>query len=90
MNFLNEYFKYDIGIELSGLTNQLNVFYVNKLREVYNRNIIVLTSSLYEANKIYNSLSKINDNLMGYTPTTMILSIISSHCCDKPVVTKAS
>ena len=76
MNFLNEYFKYDIGIELSGLTNQLNVFYVNKLREVYNRNIIVLTSSLYEANKIYNSLSKINDNALLFPMDDFLSSMI--------------
>ena len=57
MDFLDNYFKYEIGTEISGLTEQLNVFYLLKLHEKMNRNIVVLTSSLYEANKIYNSLS---------------------------------
>ena len=56
MKFLDEYFKYEIGTEISGLTNELNVFYVDKLSEKYDRNIIVLTSSLFEANKIYDNL----------------------------------
>ncbi len=30
MKFLDEYFKYEIGTEISGLTNELNVFYVDK------------------------------------------------------------
>ena len=62
MKFLDEYFKYEIGTEISGLTNELNVFYVDKLSEKYDRNIIVLTSSLFEANKIYDNLVKIHDN----------------------------
>ena len=28
MNFLDEYFKYEIGTEISGLTNELNIFFV--------------------------------------------------------------
>ena len=54
MDFLDNYFKYEIGTEISGLTEQLNVFYLTKLQQKHKRNIIVLTSSLYEANKIYN------------------------------------
>jgi hypothetical protein len=41
MNFLDEYFKYEIGTEISGLTHELNVFYVQKLCEKYDRNIKV-------------------------------------------------
>ena len=52
MNFLDEYFKYDLGTVTSGLTHELGVFYILKLQEKLKRNIIVLTSSLYEANKI--------------------------------------
>ena len=53
MNFLDDYFKYDYNTEVSGLTFQLNVFYIYKLFLHYKKNIIVLTSSLYEANKLY-------------------------------------
>ena len=58
MDFLDEYFKYESGSEISGLTSELSIFYLQKLFEKSNRNIIVLTSSLYEANKIYDNLSR--------------------------------
>lgn len=75
MKFLDEYFKYEIGTEISGLTNELNVFYVDKLSEKYDRNIIVLTSSLFEANKIYDNLVKIHDNTLLF-PMDDFLSIM--------------
>lgn len=38
MNFLDEYFKYEIGTEISGLTHELNVFtfknYVKNMIEI--------------------------------------------------------
>ena len=54
MKFLDNYFKYEIGTTISGLTQQLGVFYCLNIQKKYNRNVIILTSSLYEANKIYN------------------------------------
>ena len=59
MDFLDEYFKYEIGSEISGLTKELSIFYLQRLFEKSKRNIIVLTSSLYEANIIYDSISNI-------------------------------
>ena len=76
MNFLDEYFKYEIGTEISGLTEQLNVFYVLKLHEKYDRNIIVLTSSLYEANKIYNLLSNASENTLLFPMDDFLSSMI--------------
>ena len=76
MNFLDEYFKYEIGTEISGLTHELNVFYVQKLSEKYDRNIIVLTSSLFEANKIYDSLVKIHDNTLLFPMDDFLSSMI--------------
>ena len=76
MNFLDEYFKYEIGTEISGLTHELNVFYVKKLCEKYDRNIIVLTSSLFEANKIYDSLVKIHDNTLLFPMDDFLSSMI--------------
>ena len=76
MNFLDEYFKYEIGTEISGLTHELNVFYVQKLCEKYDRNIIVLTSSLFEANKIYDSLVKIHDNTLLFPMDDFLYSMI--------------
>ncbi len=76
MKFLDDYFKYEIGVEISGLTEQLNVFYLLKLYEKYDRNIIVLTSSLYEANKIYNLLSNYLENSLIFPMDDFLSSMI--------------
>ena len=76
MDFLDNYFKYEIGTEISGLTEQLNVFYLLKLYEKYEQNIIVLTSSLYEANKIYNMLSNYLENTLLFPMDDFLSSMI--------------
>ena len=76
MKFLDNYFKYEIGLEISGLTEQLNIFYLLKLYEKYDRNIIVLTSSLYEANKIYNLLSNYLENSLIFPMDDFLSSMI--------------
>ncbi len=76
MDFLDSYFKYDIGEELSGLTDQLNVFYLLKLSKKYQSNIIVLTSSLYEANKIYNMLSNYTEMALLFPMDDFLSSMI--------------
>lgn len=57
MNFLEDYFKYENGLTVTGLTKELNVFYVLDLLKKRAGNIIILTNSLYEAN-IYTDLLK--------------------------------
>lgn len=76
MNFLDEYFKYEIGTEISGLTKELNIFFVEKLSQKYDRNIIVLTSSLFEANKIYDELVKIHENTLLFPMDDFLSSMI--------------
>ena len=76
MKFLDDYFKYEIGVEISGLTEQLNIFYLLKLYEKYDRNIIVLTSSLYEANKIYNLLGNYLENSLIFPMDDFLSSMI--------------
>ena len=62
MDFLNNYFKYDNDLTITGLTNTLAGFYVSKLFENKDRNIIVLTSTLYEANEFYRNVKNFCDN----------------------------
>ena len=63
MNRFEEKLKIDNidNIFITGLTNQLISFCVNGIFEDYNKNIIIVTNSLYEANMMYSSLSKLND-----------------------------
>lgn len=65
MDFFNQFFKYDNGLTVTGLTKELNVFYVLNLFDNSDKNIIVLTNTLYEANMYYNNfLTYTNDVLL--------------------------
>ncbi|MGN1379371.1 MAG: transcription-repair coupling factor [Bacilli bacterium] len=54
MDYLDNYFSYKNNDVIYGLTSELNVFFVLNLFKKEQKNIIVLTSSLYEANNYYN------------------------------------
>ena len=76
MKFLDDYFKYEIGEEISGLTSELSFFFVQKLAEKFDRNILVLTSSLYEANKMYDGLSNLYDNTLLFPMDDFLSSML--------------
>ena len=54
-NFQNQSITY-------GLTDELIAFYVTELFKTINKNIILLTSNLYESNKLFNYIKVHNDN----------------------------
>ena len=62
MDFLNNYFKYDNEITINGLTNSLAHLYVYNLFKEKQENIIVLTSTLYEANEFYRGLKNLHND----------------------------
>lgn len=57
MDFLTNIFNYDDNISISGLTDELNIFYVIEKFKKTQKNILILASNTYEANKIYERLS---------------------------------
>lgn len=67
MDFLNNYFKFDNDITITGLTNELACLYVEQLFKTKKQNIILLTSTLYEANTFFNIL-KNNNNQVSLFP----------------------
>ena len=66
MDFLNQYFKYENGLTVTGLTRELNIFYVLNKFYTDDNNILILTNSLYEANTYY-------DLLMNYAKEDVCL-----------------
>ncbi len=62
MDFLDNYFKYDNNLTITGLTNTLAHLYVAKLLQEKKKNIIVLTSTLFEANRAYSGIKSLEDN----------------------------
>ena len=61
----NEKFDFDNikNIGITGLTTQLISFCISNIYEKNKKNVILVTNSLYEANQIYSSLSKLNENV---------------------------
>ena len=53
--------KFD-NIGITGLTKQLTSFCVVEIKKKSNRDIVLLTSSIYEGNMLYNSISKLYKN----------------------------
>lgn len=60
MNLFNDFECKNI----SGLTFNLKVIYIDNYFKNKNESILVVTSSLYEANKFYQSLLKLNNNVL--------------------------
>ncbi|MBQ6840857.1 MAG: transcription-repair coupling factor [Bacilli bacterium] len=78
MNFLEQYFKYDKDTVICGLTSELNVFYVLSLFKKFNKNVVVLTSSLYEANNYYNLLQTYTNDVLLFLMDDFISSMVKT------------
>jgi transcription-repair coupling factor (superfamily II helicase) len=78
MNFLND-FNYENNIIIEGLTKELNIFYVLNLFKKENKNILIVTSTLYEANMLFSRLKNYMNNVylfpMDDFLTTVALAI---------------
>ena len=59
---LDSYFNFKNKSITYGLTDELIAFYVDEVFKKENRNIILVTSNLYESNKLYNIIKLHNDN----------------------------
>ena len=76
MKFLNNYFKYENGLTIGGLTKELNIFYVLELFKNSNKNVILLTNTLYEANMYYDGISTYYDKV-GLFPMDDFLTSVA-------------
>ena len=56
-------FEYKNGISITGLTTETFGILANSLVKKQNRNILIVTSSLYEANQIYSSIESYTENV---------------------------
>ncbi len=75
MDFLNEYFKYENGLTITGLTRELNVFYVLNLFNSENKNVLVLANTLYEANMFYESLKTYTEDVCLFPMDDFLTSV---------------
>ena len=70
----SKYFNFDNGSITYGLTSELIAFYVKELFKKEKRNIICVTSNLYEGNKLFNSIKNHLDNTVMFPMDDFITS----------------
>ncbi len=75
MQFLENVFNLDNNIAISGLTDELNIFYVLEKYKKINSNLLILTSNMYEANKIYERLSLYTEDVYLFPMDDFISSV---------------
>lgn len=68
-------FSFDSDTVIQGLTGELNAFYVLEAYQHLNKNVLVVTSSLYEANQIYNSLETYTDHVLLFPMDDFLTSV---------------
>ncbi len=71
MNLFDEYFNYN---EILGLNDELKAKYIYELNKNKKNNILFITKSVYEANKIYNSLINYTDNVYLFPMDDFLVS----------------
>ena len=74
MDFLDKYFKYDNDLTITGLTHELAYLYVAASFKEKKKNIIVLLSTLYEANSFYSGISNYEKNTFLFPMDDFITS----------------
>ena len=75
MNFLENIINLEDNINITGLTFELNVFYVLTKFQKSKNNILVVTNSLYEANNFYNSLTTYTDDVYLFPMDDFLTSV---------------
>lgn len=75
MKWLEEKFPKDINIRITGLTKELNVFYLLYLFENKKDNLLVVTNSLYECNQLYSLLSTYTDDVLLFPMDDFLSSV---------------
>lgn len=74
MDFLVKYFNYENYI-INGLTNELSAFYILEYFKKINKTVLVVTNSIFEANKFFNDISNLTDNALLYPMDDFITSV---------------
>lgn len=75
MKFLNNIFSKLPNPNVSGLTDELKVQYINYLSAKEDKGIIILTSTMYEATKYYNYLKTYKNNVFLFPMDEFLTSV---------------
>ena len=75
MKFLSETFKYQNNNQVIGLTEELNVFYILNKFDQIKGNVLVVASTLYQANMFYEKISNYSKNVLLFPMDDFITSV---------------
>jgi len=75
MKFLDDIFKNFTSNNISGLTDELKVLYINYLYQNNNDNMIILTSNLYQATRYYDYLRTYNNDVHLFPMDEFLTSV---------------
>jgi len=74
-DILNSIFKYDNHATVCGLTNELNILYYYQYYLNHDDNVLILSHTLYEANKIFQKLKTYTDDVCLFPMDDFLASV---------------
>ncbi len=75
MDFLNNLFKYENHARVCGLTNELLAIYYYNYFKNNDRNVLIITNSLYDSNKIYQRLKTYTNDVCHFPMDDFLSSV---------------
>lgn len=75
MDFLDNLFKYENHTRVCGLTSELLALYYYKYFKKNDRNVLIVTNSLYDSNKIYQRLKTYTDDVCLFPMDDFLSSV---------------
>ncbi len=85
MKFLNEIFTKINSKNISGLTDELKTLYIDNIFKCTSQNIIILTSTLYEATKYFNYLKTYTNDVSLFPMDEFLTSVAIAESPDLKV-----
>ena len=75
MDFLKKYFKYSNNLIVEGLTDELEILYIYNYYKGNDDNVLIVTSTLFEANKIFQSLKTYTEDAFLFPMDDFLTSV---------------
>ncbi len=75
MDFLSNLFKFENNSTVCGLTDELNILYFMEYFKQHDDNVLVVTNSLYDANKIFQKLKTYTEDVCLFPMDDFLSSV---------------
>lgn len=75
MNIFDSIFKYENHATVCGLTSELNILYYYQYFNTHDENVLILTHTLYDANKIFQKLRTYTEDVCLFPMDDFLASV---------------